>query len=96
MDFEANKSLKLGVLFVITTLLLTWMLEGFVDVRPVIVGILLVMSIILAIQMFIGYIKIRMNTEQRKLVYYIKEYSLKIIVLLVGVYSLVLINSLIQ
>lgn len=90
------KSLSIGILLIIGIILVTELFKDFMDIRPLIVVVLLIVGIILAVQMFIGFIKIRMDKEQRLWLFYIKEYSLKAFILLLGLYCLNLINNLMQ
>ena len=90
------KSLSIGILLIIGIILAIEMFKDFMDIKPLIVGVLLIIGIILAVRMLIGYIKIRMDREQRLWLFYIKEYSLKAFILLLGLYSLILIINLMQ
>lgn len=64
-----------------------------VEMLNLLIFFLLSISMVLSIQMLIGYIKSRIDREQRTLKSFVKEYVFKIIVLLLFVLFLYLINK---
>lgn len=63
------------------------------DIKLLAIGILFIIAIILSLQIFISYIKIRMDIEQRSWFHYIKEYSLKISIIILGLSFLISITK---
>lgn len=63
------------------------------DIKLLAFGILFIIAIILSLQIFIIYIKIRMDIEQRSWFHYIKEYSLKISIIILGLSFLISITK---